>query len=402
MNRIKRLFSLFLALLMLLGAVSCGEEATESKTEENKGSAVAKTDEEQLEEFVRAYRAGEYKDAMLYQYEDLTKYFVLAEYKNLKYPDDMLIADSVTDEAVEDYLTTIVLNEFVPDDQYTDVTEGKLQKWDVVTIDYEGYMDGEKIKDATAEGQELLLGSGAYIHGFESGMIGKDMSEKIRLDLRFSPYYSAKDKAGKDITFYVTVKKVQRPTIPEITSDIINKMYSTTYKSMDEVKAALKKDMDSAQAGRAHSNITTFLQDDIVKRSTVKEYPEKEVGHYMLHFADYYGQFVETGSTLEEFCKEEMGISFEEFKALARDYAEGNVANTLMILSVCRAENITCSDEQLKAMIRGLYENQNGLYGNMESFLADYSDIYGADYFEIEVLEAAAMEKIRETASQAK
>lgn len=395
-----RLLSLLLVSAMLLAPVSCdtAAETEETATAATEETAVKKSDEEQLADFIRAYRAGEYKDKMYFQYEDMTEYFTLASYDSIRYPEDELIAETVTDQAVEDYLTTMILNTKVTDEEYTEVTSGPLQKWDVVTIDYKGYMDGEEIDDATAEGEELLLGSGAYIPGFETGLIGQNFDKEIRLDLHFSPYYSAKDKAGKDITFYVTVKKVQRPAIPEITVEVVNELYSTSFKTMDEVKAELKEDMDAAQQSRAHSNISSYLQNDILQRSTVKSYPEKEVNHFTTHFVNYYAQYVEDGSTLADFCEKELGLSYEEFTEKAREYAEEEVAGTLMVLSVCREENITCSDEQLEAMIRGLYENQNGFYGDMRSFLYDYTDIYGADYFELQVKSAAVAEKIRETA----
>lgn len=397
----KKLFSLLLIFSLLLTLISCGggENATvtgENKTQET--SENKKSDEEQMAEFISAYRAGEYDDKKYFAYEDLTEYITLASYEGMEYPEDDQLAETVTDEAVMDYLIRMVLNTKVTDDEYTEVTSGALQKWDVVTIDYKGIMNGEEIADATASGEELLLGSGTYIPGFESGMIGKDFDQEIRLDLHFSPYYSAKDMADRDITFFVTVKKVQRPKIPEITVELINEMYSTSFQDMDAVKKDLKEDMDAAQASRAQASVSSYLESELLRRSTVKKYPDKEVDHYIDHFIEYYAQYVEDGSTLEKFCEEELGMTYDEFLEDARAYAQETVGGTLMILAVCQKENITCSDEQMKAMIQGLFDNQNGYYANMESFLVDYVDIYGADYFELQVKSAAALEKIKETA----
>ncbi len=399
MIAMKKIFSVLLAVFMLLTLISCSSAENTTTTEEKaetstKETSSATTNSEQLEEFIRAYRGGEYKDKMFFQYEDLSEYITLADYKGIEYPEDDMLLETVTDEDVEDYLIRMVLNTKVSDEDYTEVTSGALQKWDVVTIDYKGVIAGEEIADATAQGEELLLGSGAYIPGFESGLMGKTFDKEIPLDLHFSPYYSAKDMADQDITFYVTVKKVQRPKIPELTVELINEMYSTSFKTMDEVKADLKKDMDSSQASRAQASLSSYLQNEVLKNSTVKKYPEKEMDHYLNHFIDYYAQYVEEGSTLAAFCEKELGMTYEEFVEEGRSYAKESVGGTLMMLAVCKAENIACSDEQLKAMIQGLFDNQNGYYGNMKSFLTDYVDIYGADYFELQVKSAAAVEKI--------
>ncbi len=402
MKVLRRNLSFLLILALMLTLISCGKEAgspvtsSEEKTEEK--TETKKSNAEQLAEFITDYRAGKYDDKKLFQYEDLSEYFTLASYEGIEYPDDDMLLETVSDEAVVDYLTRMILNTKVTDDGYTEITSGTLQKWDVVTIDYKGVMDGEEIADATASGEELLLGSGAYIPGFESGLMGKNFDKEIRLDLHFSPYYSAKDMADRDITFYVTVKKVQRPTIPELTVELINEMYSTSFKNMDEVKKDLKEDMDASQASRAHASLSTYLENDVLRRSTVKKYPEKETNHYINHFVNYYTQYAENDTTLEEFCEEELGMSYEEFMEGARDYAKEAVGGTLMLLSVCEKESITCTDQQLEALIQGLFDNQNGFYGDMKSFLVDYMDIYGADYFELEVLGAKALEKIKETA----
>ncbi len=44
---------------------------------------------------------------------------------------------------------------------------------DILTIDYEGYVDGEQFEGGTAENQELTLGSDTFIPGFEEQLIGK-------------------------------------------------------------------------------------------------------------------------------------------------------------------------------------------------------------------------------------
>ena len=52
-------------------------------------------------------------------------------------------------------------------------------------------------------------------------------------------------------------------------------------------------------------------------------------------------------------------------------------------------------------MIAGLYSSQGTYYGNLESFITDYIDLYGADYFEQSVISAAAIEFLVENAVKA-
>ncbi len=397
MKRICKVFSLVLAMLMLLSALSCESQKEETKT--NETTTVELSEKEKTAankkavlDFIKEYREGKYADKTTFSYEDFSVYFDLCEYKGLRFPKDALIEESVSDERVSDYLTTLLIAAKVSDNQYTTFTEGAVQKFDMVTIDYKGIIDGVEEKNATAADQELLIGSGSYIAGFEEGLIGKEIGKEVRLDLSFSPYYAGKDVAGKAVTFYVTVKKVQRPAIPELTVEVINEIYSTSFKTVEEAKADLKKDLEAEQKSRAYSYITTYLQNQVVANSRVIEYPEKEMQHYRDHFANYYAQYMGEETSWEKFCEEELGMSYDEFKQESEKYAKESVEVSLMIKLIAQKEKISCTDEQLEAYILGIYENQGASYGNAKSLIVDYIDIYGADYFENQVLSASVAE----------
>lgn len=57
------------------------------------------------------------------------------------------------------------------------------QDGDIVNIDYKGTKDGEAFDGGTAEGQDLTLGSGSMIDGFEDGLVGAKKGETKTLDL---------------------------------------------------------------------------------------------------------------------------------------------------------------------------------------------------------------------------
>lgn len=398
MKRTIRFLSLMLALLMLFSFVSCAKE--EPKTTEEKETAEKELSEEEkaaanekaAEDFIREYKEGKYAEKTTFQFEDFSAYYELGEYKGLSFPQDALVAESVSDERVADYLTTLLIAAKVSDNEYTTLTEGDVQKFDMVTIDYRGIIDGVEEEKATATDQELMIGSGSYIAGFEEGLIGKPIGSEVRLDLAFSPYYSSKDVAGKSVTFYVTVEKVQRPAIPEMTVNVINEIFNTSFATINEASAELKKDLEAEQKSLAYSYVTTYLQNDVIARSRVKEYPEKELKHYREHYINYYAQYMEEETSWETFCREELKMSYEDFQAEAEKYAKESVAASLMVKLIAQKEGIQCTDEQMKSYILGVYKNQGQAYGNVESLIVDYIDIYGADYFENQVIGAAVAE----------
>ena len=149
----KRVLCIFLALFLLFGAVSCGEKEKKTETaEETKTGESEKKDEEFLNQFLSDYKAGKYDDKKYFNYEDLSLYFDLASYKGISYPEDPMISEEITDQNVEDYIAQIFLASEVSDDDYTTLTEGVIQRYDMLTLDYKGVIDGKEAKNATAEG----------------------------------------------------------------------------------------------------------------------------------------------------------------------------------------------------------------------------------------------------------
>lgn len=54
----------------------------------------------------------------------------------------------------------------------------EVQNGDIVTIDFEGFVDGESIENGSAQDYELTIGSGRFIPGFEEQLIGIKKAKK--------------------------------------------------------------------------------------------------------------------------------------------------------------------------------------------------------------------------------
>ena len=125
----------------------------------------------------------------------------VSEYRGVKIN---VAAPEVTDDEVDQKIQTN-LNQN-PNEIEVDraAAEG-----DIVNIDYKGTKDGEAFDGGTAEGQDLTLGSGSMIDGFEDGLIGTKKGETKTLDLTFPEDYREESLAGQAVQFEVTVNSVK-------------------------------------------------------------------------------------------------------------------------------------------------------------------------------------------------
>ena len=76
---------------------------------------------------------------------------------------------------------------------------------DLAIIDFVGSVDGEEFAGGSAENYSLEIGSGSFIPGFEEQIIGKNVGDKIDVNVTFPDEY-AKELAGKDAVFAVELK----------------------------------------------------------------------------------------------------------------------------------------------------------------------------------------------------
>ncbi len=83
------------------------------------------------------------------------------------------------------------------------------KKGDIVVIDFAGFDNGVQFAGGTAENYPLILGSGAFIPGFEDQLVGAKIGEQRDVNVRFPNNYPATQLAGHEVVFKVTIKEIK-------------------------------------------------------------------------------------------------------------------------------------------------------------------------------------------------
>ncbi len=93
------------------------------------------------------------------------------------------------------------------------------QDGDKVTLDFLGTIGGEPFPGGKAEDFALLLGEGRMLPEFEAAARGVSVGESRTFKLKFPDDYHGKDVAGKEASFDIQVKTVEKPLLPELDAD---------------------------------------------------------------------------------------------------------------------------------------------------------------------------------------
>ncbi|MCZ8187746.1 MAG: trigger factor [Beijerinckiaceae bacterium] len=120
----------------------------------------------------------------------------------------------------------------------------KAQDGDKLTIDFVGTIDGVAFEGGTAEGVDLIIGSGQFIPGFEEQLVGTKKGEQKVVKTMFPELYQARELAGKAAEFAVTVQEIQAPGDQVIDDELAKKFgLDDVEKLREAVRASIQEEM---------------------------------------------------------------------------------------------------------------------------------------------------------------
>jgi len=248
---------------------------------------------------------------------------------------ERLTAD-VEDSEVEEALQRLAQNRRV----YVDRPEGgKAEKFDRVTVDFVGAIDGEAFEGGTSQNIEVVIGSNAFIPGFEEQLIGAAASDQREVEATFPEAYAMRKLAGRKAKFDVTIKAVAAPE-PLAIDDEFAKSFGA------EDLAKLKQDIRDRTAVEyarvAREKVKRKLLDALAARYSF-EVPE---GLVEQEFASIWSQVErEQAASGRSFADD--NTTEEAARAEYRSIAERRVRLGLLLAEVGGKAGVTISDEEM-------------------------------------------------------
>lgn len=246
---------------------------------------------------------------------------------------------------------------------------------DRVVLDYSGSVDGEKFEGGTAEDQQLVIGSGTFIPGFEEQIVGMKTGDEKDINVKFPEEYSA-PLAGKDAVFAVKIKAVQVKELPALDDEFAKDI--SDFDTLEALKADKKAKMDEKAAKNRQSAIENIALQKASENAIV-EIPDVMVDrqiNYMLRDISY--QLSMSGLSLEDYCKY-TGTDMAGLKETYRVEALARVKTQLVVEAIGEKEGVSCSADDLKAIIAEYAEGSGKSTDEFEKTLTDDDREYLSD-----------------------
>jgi trigger factor len=139
---------------------------------------------------------------------------------------------------------------------------------DRISIDFVGTVDGEKFDGGSANDMPMVLGAGQMIPGFEEKLTGLKAADETTFKVPFPEDYAAKDLAGKEAEFAVTVKKVEEPRLPEVDEEFA-RAFGVESGDTEQLKTEIKANMERELNRKLRSVLKGNVMDALVTTNAI-------------------------------------------------------------------------------------------------------------------------------------
>lgn len=110
----------------------------------------------------------------------------------------------------------------------------KAANGDVAVIDFKGFVNDEAFEGGEAKKHHLILGSGAFIPGFEDQIVGHKIGDKFDVNVKFPAEYHAENLAGQDARFEVEIHEIRKHILPELNDELAKQVGHETVDALKE------------------------------------------------------------------------------------------------------------------------------------------------------------------------
>lgn len=229
--------------------------------------------------------------------------------------------------------------------RYVEVTDREAKLDDQANIDYQGLLDGTPFEGGTAQGHELVLGSGAFIPGFEDQVVGMKIGEEKDINVTFPENYHAEELAGKPVVFKVKLNSLREKEVPALDDEFV-KDVSETANTVEEYKKEIREKLEKQAEERADAAFESEILETISDNAKIdipKAMVEEQIDNML---RDMELRMMYQGLRMEDFLKYS-GQTMEQLRDNYRQQAEDRVKTQLTLEAITKAEGIEPTDEEI-------------------------------------------------------
>lgn len=271
----------------------------------------------------------------------------LGEYKGLK-------VDKISVEVAEEDVDAEIQRERERNGRTVEVTDRAVQDKDMVTLDFEGTVDGEPFAGGEGTDYPLTIGSGSFIPGFEEQLIGAEIGKEVEVNVTFPEEYHAAEVAGKPAVFKCTVKTVKERELPDLDDEFASEVSECD--TMEEYRAEVEKKLLDRKTAEAREKVEDQAVDQAAENAEM-DIPQAMIDFQVRQMEDQMSYRLRMQGMTREMYYQMTGLTDERIRQDLEKQAVKSIRTRLTLEAVAKAENIEVSDERLEEELQKMADN---------------------------------------------
>lgn len=269
-----------------------------------------------------------------------TAYVTLGEYKGLEVTAD---EPTVPEADIESYILSARVEYGKTHMEGREIATG-----DTVSINYEGYRDEVAFDGGTGSIDDLEIGSGRFIPGFEDGLIGAKVGDQLDLDLTFPENYTNAELAGAAVVFKVTVNSI----LPEYDDAFVQGLgmdgISNTDEYHDYVYAQVREEEAEELAARYDEEVQISVVSAALANCVFKDPPEDMKERlYNARMDNLTAEAGMYGMNLDTYMTLMYGMDQAAYEQAVEQQAIGLAQQYIMYQAIADAEGLNPGEDEI-------------------------------------------------------
>jgi trigger factor len=293
---------------------------------------------------------------------DTRPQFDLADYKSVEIEKEEII---VADEEIDAELERL-RKEMAP---LRSVEDRAVQINDIAIVDFQGFHEGEPVKQVQGENVNVDVGSGRHGEEFENKLIGMKNDEESSVEVDFTVNAPNPVLAGKKVEFKIKVNDVKERVLPDL-DDEFAKDIGEEFDSLVTLKNHIREQKTSEKEQAQEGEISDRIMAKLIETNEF-DIPQRLVQY---EINEYLKQTEETlrrgGMTLES-----AGINRSEAEENYRETAEKRVKGDFILKKISELESIKIEDEDMNNGFARIAKQYNMTVPEVQGYFKSRDDM---------------------------
>ncbi|URM52772.1 trigger factor [Mycoplasma sp. SG1] len=245
---------------------------------------------------------------------------------------------------------------------------------DMVVISYAGKINDKSFAGGSGKNYSLELGSNQFIQGFEDQLVGLKAGDIKDIKVRFPDDYDAKNIAGKDAIFKVTVHEVKAKSTPTLDDTFVKNLKINGVETVDHLKESIKNELQSKYEKKSSDDFNEKIISELMKISEVK-IPEMMLNEEYQQIVTVFDESLKKHNINRSDYLKTLNQKEDHLLAQFKKDAEARLVLGFIFKDISKKYNLTTTDQEIEDFFKLVAQQSQKSIEEVKNQIKNIEDI---------------------------